>query len=380
MVKIIEGKTTLFVPKSSLNEKVPPKLPAFFNPLGKLTRDISILIYSSIANNIPNGIIMADSLAGVGARGIRVAVEVPNVNMVYLNDLNPTAIRYARISAKYNNVQKKCRFSIKDACVFLIKHSAPNKKFHIIDIDPFGSPSPFLDCGLRALNDGGLISITATDTAVLCGVYPEVSFRKYYGRSLRTEYCHEIGIRLLYGSLAYCAIKLDCGIQPLFCHTSAHYTRIYAYIFQSKEWAERTASELGYIAHCFKCGDRIVSNIPITHCKVCGAIKKLAGPLWIGKIYNYQIVNQILTLSKQIGMKKCAKIAEIAIEEINAPPTYYTIDKLCDELGIPSISPHELVNELKNKGFNASRTAINPNGVRTDAPITILKEIIKSLI
>ncbi|MDW8045360.1 MAG: tRNA (guanine(10)-N(2))-dimethyltransferase [Nitrososphaerota archaeon] len=382
-VRIVEGKTTLFVPKSSLDTRVPSKLPAFFNPLGRLARDFSILVYNSItidrSESESGGISMADSLAGVGARGIRVAVEVPNIDVVYLNDLNPTAIKYARKSAEYNNVLQKCRFSVKDACVFLIEHSAPSERFHIIDIDPFGSPSPFLDCGLRAIKDGGLISITATDTAVLCGVYPKVSFRKYYGWSLRTEYCHEIAIRLLYGSLAYCAIRLDCGIQPLFCHTTVHYNRIYAYIYYSKGSAEETASNLGYIAHCFKCGDRCVSSTPITHCKNCGANKRLAGPLWIGKIYDRQILDRVLNLSEQLGMKGCMKIVKMAIEEIDSPPTYYITDRLCNEIGVASISPSKLVDELKSRGFNASRTAMNPKGVKTDAPISVLKEVIKSL-
>ena len=32
-----------------------------------------------------NDIVMADSLCGTGVRGLRVAVEVPEVNQVYLN-------------------------------------------------------------------------------------------------------------------------------------------------------------------------------------------------------------------------------------------------------------------------------------------------------
>ena len=50
---------------------------------------------------IRNNITMADSLCGTGARGLRVAVEVPEVNQIYFNDVNPVAIDVAKKSADY---------------------------------------------------------------------------------------------------------------------------------------------------------------------------------------------------------------------------------------------------------------------------------------
>ena len=48
LVEITEGTTKILVPEKSLEEKVPPKEPAFFNPVAKLNRDFSILAYSVI--------------------------------------------------------------------------------------------------------------------------------------------------------------------------------------------------------------------------------------------------------------------------------------------------------------------------------------------
>lgn len=36
-------------------------------------------------------------------------------------------------------------------------------KFHCVDIDPYGSPSPFVDAAVQCVADGGLLMITATD-------------------------------------------------------------------------------------------------------------------------------------------------------------------------------------------------------------------------
>ena len=51
-VETIEGKTRLLVPASSLSGKVPPKVPAFFNPSAKLNRDISVLVYKTFVPEI----------------------------------------------------------------------------------------------------------------------------------------------------------------------------------------------------------------------------------------------------------------------------------------------------------------------------------------
>ena len=80
-IQITEGQTKLLVPKNSLQEKVPPRYPAFFNPLARLNRDLSIYIYNIFLeeyNNTKNNqITFADAFGGIGSRGLRVAVEVP---------------------------------------------------------------------------------------------------------------------------------------------------------------------------------------------------------------------------------------------------------------------------------------------------------------
>jgi len=47
IIEIIEGNTKILVPKESVNEKVPPKQPVFFNPRAKLNRDFSIITYTT---------------------------------------------------------------------------------------------------------------------------------------------------------------------------------------------------------------------------------------------------------------------------------------------------------------------------------------------
>ena len=108
-----------------------------------------------------------------------------------------------------------------------------------MDVDPFGTPAPYLDCLLRSVENGGLISVTATDTAVLCGVYPKVCYRKYYGNPLRTKYAGEIGIRLLISSIALIASRLDLSITPIFSHGYRNYMRVYCKVVKSNYLANK---------------------------------------------------------------------------------------------------------------------------------------------
>ncbi len=48
-----------------------------------------------------------------------------------------------------------------------------------VDLDPYGSPSVFLDSAVQSITEGGLLMCTATDMAVLCGNNGEVCYSKY---------------------------------------------------------------------------------------------------------------------------------------------------------------------------------------------------------
>ncbi len=87
-VEITEGSTKILVLDKSINDKVPPKKPVFFNPAAKLNRDFSILAYSAFWNDFDKPKIFLDGLAGVGARSLRVANEIKDVEKVVMNDVN----------------------------------------------------------------------------------------------------------------------------------------------------------------------------------------------------------------------------------------------------------------------------------------------------
>src|SRR6266487_1599543 len=109
IVETIEGKTRLLVPAASLIEKVPPKVPAFFNPSAKLNRDISIVAYRAFIQDLKKSKkTLADSFSGIGARALRVAVEAPEIEEIHMNDINSFAIDLSKKAAELNFVIEKC--------------------------------------------------------------------------------------------------------------------------------------------------------------------------------------------------------------------------------------------------------------------------------
>ena len=261
--EIIEGTTKLLVPKKSLTDKVPPKKPAFFNPKAKLNRDFSIIAYAAFLNRFDGPKIFLEGLSGMGARGLRVANEL-EIEKVVINDLNPSALKIAEYSANLNGI-KNMEFSEKEACRFFSNYSKKGKRGSIVDIDPFGSPAAFFDCGIRATMHGGLLSIAATDLQVLNGLFQGACKRKYGGVPVRTEYGNEIAIRLVLGSLRAVAARLGVEIIPMFVESEMHYYRVYVKVRNRPDQQEN----LGYILHCKNCGHRKITIEQEQECELC---------------------------------------------------------------------------------------------------------------
>jgi tRNA (guanine26-N2/guanine27-N2)-dimethyltransferase len=385
--KTEEGNTKLLVPLLSLTSRVPPKNPAFFNPSAKLSRDVSILVYRAFLDDMSGKQkTYADPLSGVGARALRVAVEVQEIDEVYINDSNPLAIELSKKSALLNFVEKKCNFSVNEACKFLLSsQSKKNDRFAVLDLDPFGSPAPYIDCALRSILDSGLISVTATDTAVLCGKFNDVCFRKYYGRSIRCHYAKEIAIRLLLSQISLTASRFGLIIEPLFAHSYSQYIRIYARVKLSSSEANMVHHKLGFIQHCEKCGNRMVSKEynNADACGLCGNSFNIAGQLWISRLFDKYLIKKMLrsNIDKvgsalQDNAVVDRSMLSTCLQENDDIPYYFITDEIAAKLKTSPQSVAEAIERLSRSGYRVSKTSLDKRGFKTDAGI---KEILTLL-
>lgn len=372
-VETVEGQTKLLVPAPSLTDKVPPKAPAFFNPAAKLNRDLSILAYRAYAPRLMERT-LADGFTGIGARALRVAVEVPAIEEVYGNDANPTAISVAKEAAALNGVSGKCRFSVDEVCKFLLRGDDRQERFGIVDLDPFGTPARHIDCVLRAVLDGGLISITATDTAVLCGIYPEVCYRRYYGRPLNNSYGNETAIRLLTSLIALTASRMELAIKPVFAHATMHYLRVYATVAVSSSDANDVYSSIGYIMHCNNCGNRLAAG-EYDGAKKCGLCQhkfQIGGQLWTGPLHDRDLVSRM----SEGADRQCKKVLDAAADEIDVP-YYFRADEISSMLKTNPHSVARIIEKLRAAGHRASKASLNPGGFKTDAGVDQILQVLK---
>ena len=372
--EIVEGDTKLLVPKKSLTDKVPPKKPAFFNPKARVNRDLSIIAYAGFLRNFENPKIMLEGLSGIGARGLRVAKEIGIENLV-INDLNPNALKMAEHSANLNEL-KNVEFSEKEVCRFFSKYSRKGERGSIVDIDPFGSPAAFFDCGLRATMHGGILSTAATDLQVLNGLFQEACKRKYGGIPVRTEYGNEIAIRLVLGCLRVVAARLGVEIIPMFVESEMHYYRTYVKVKNRPDQEKN----IGYILHCKNCGHRKISLEQELECELCKSKIKIAGPLWIGKIFDKEFVEDMLLEIPNLTVdKNCEKILGKCLAESEMPATYFTLDEIASKMKSSPPKLEEVILNLQKNNFVASVTAFNPTGFRTNAKINEIIKIFQTI-
>lgn len=380
---ITEGATKLEVPelerfRTPAGDYAPSLTRVFYNPLMELCRDISVSATQVLAEGL-GGLRICDPLAGVGARGLRYAKEVEGVSSVVLNDRSSEAVELIRRNAELNGLARLVEVRNEDANALLWSH---RPRFHIVDLDPFGSPAPFVDAACAALVDGGALMLTATDTAPLCGTHIRACLRRYGARPLRTEYCHELGIRILVGFCQRVGGRHELALTPLLAHSTLHYFRVYLRARAGARASDDVLVQQGYVSHCHACGRRAISRgiaaeLPST-CE-CGGKFAHAGPLWLGQLVDKAFVQRVIAdlLGRNFKLGHSAlTLLNRCVEEADGPPTFYDVHKVAKRAVASPPKIADFIAELRGQGYFASRTHFSPTGLRTDAP---LDEMIRSL-
>jgi tRNA (guanine26-N2/guanine27-N2)-dimethyltransferase len=387
---IVEGDGKFLVPKlkefrKSPSDYAPSKAPVFYNPVMELNRDIAVVALQAYQQMTNMEVSACEPLGGCGIRGVRLAVEVKGVREVVIGDISEKASQIAQHNACLNGLGGKVTVKNEDANLLLSRHSAPHKRFDMIDLDPFGSPVPYIDSAIRALRDNGLLALTATDMAPLCGVHPKACMRKYGGKPLRTEYCHELAIRLLAGCLATTAAKHEIGVRVVFSYNAEHYVRVYSTLEHGARKADESLRNMGYVFHCFKCFHResLEGSAIIGHsakCSECNSKLSAGGPMWIGRLLDRnfcELMEEDVRRREFRTRERIEKMLVLAKNETESPIGYYVVDKLCDSLNLPVPSVKKVIEALRRNGFEAIQTRFSPKGIKSNAPATTIKRLLQ---
>ena len=373
----LEGQTAVLVPLLDPNASYPPSsAPVFYNPRMELSRDISVACTQTFADNQRDnsGLRYLDALAGCGIRGLRVANEAQVE--VTVNDYNLTAYELIKKNAK--RLQQNVNVEHRDANALMSE-----ARFNVIDIDPFGSPAPFVDAACRSASK--MLCVTATDTGPLSGAHFSAGVRRYSALPMNTEYHAETGIRILIGAIIRELVKYDKSATPVLAHATEHYYRAYLLLDRGAELANACVRSMGFIAHCFACGHRyVLSGLFSTwhsDCAFCGAKLAVAGPLWLGTLHDQKFCEQVLENIETgiFGTKmQAAKIVTLCLNELDTV-TFFDYHKLLKELRCPPVPIETLVSGLRTIGCRASRTHFSGTSIKTDADTNTLKRVLLDL-
>ncbi|XP_043812998.1 probable tRNA (guanine(26)-N(2))-dimethyltransferase 2 isoform X2 [Manihot esculenta] len=318
-----------------------------------------------------------EALSASGLRALRYAREVEGIGQVVALDNDKDSVEACRRNIKFNGsiAISKVESHLADARVYMLTHP---KEFDVVDLDPYGSPSIFLDSAVQSVADGGLLMCTATDMAVLCGGNGEVCYSKYGSYPLRGKYCHEMALRILLASIESHANRYKRYIVPVLSVQIDFYVRVFVRIYTSASAMKNTPLKLSYVYQCIGCdsfhlqpiGRTISKNNSVRYlpgfgpavpqeCSDCGKKFNMGGPIWSAPIHDQEWVSSIL------GGVKCMKDRYPAYDHISAVltsvseelpdvPLFLSLHNLCATLKCTSPQAVIFRSAVINAGYRIS--------------------------
>lgn len=348
----------------------------FYNPNMAFCRSL----FSLAVGAIEKPLAICDAFAATGIRGIRYAGENSNVAKATFVDIEPDAIKCIKKNIRTNRIRKA------KALRGNISRLAFDIVADFVEVDPFGTPSPYLYDVLRIFNPlkSGYLSVTATDTAVLCGGKMKAAMKNYHSKPLNNEFTHENGLRILIKKIAEVAAEFNFGIRPLLSLSDRHYLKTLVLLERDAEKAYGSLTRLGYVVYCNKCGFRdSAPRFPPERCPLCNGTLDYAGPLWLGGLHQKEFIEKMLRLNEkrdysqneEIGRKLAMMAAETGM-----PPYFYDIHSMSKRLKlkmVPKIG--DVIEAAEKQGYVISRTHFCPTAVKTGAPFKEVLELLELL-
>lgn len=346
--------------------KITKKLKVFYNPEMKINRDISILFLKTYFNK---KIKYADPMAATGIREIRFLKTIPEVfSQILIGDISKSAIEDVKKNFKKNKVSsRKVKYQISNAQTTLYKDY-----FDAIEIDPFGSPVPFIDSACQRIKHNGIICVTATDTAALCGTYPKTCERRYGIKVKKTHYHEELGLRNLIAYTQRQGAKYEKALTPLLSFSNKHFFRIFFKVEEGRQDALKKVRELSHISWDTKTQETKILKLES---------ENSIGKTYVRELNNKKVVEGLIENLHLIKDKKeCEKLLTKLKDELDILG-YVNPHKLEKEFKFSSkIKYEELFEELKKKKYKVSRVHNDKYGIKTTASTKTIVEIMKKYV
>ena len=418
----LEGTTLLELTHKITKDSVGPKTKdsgeVFYNPAMAGSRTRSVILMKKIIDSGFLGdseIYAIDGLAASGLRARRWLNELPESYAkrmrVTICDLNKNSLDWA--------MKNHLQFPPNHGEGILtprqgdLRTAVLDQGWHWVDIDPFGSPMPFLDTAIQSLARKAILEISATDTAALTGSSKTALLRRYGARVKTDGLAHDSGMRVLLACVARKAASHDRSIQPILSIWDSHHLRVSMKVTKSIKISNELEENLGWrvagpskeeVLASIDAG--LMSKFPVKslpmHCflpisyPINREDKRISGPLWIGAIGEKDIMSsftneEVVSLCTssfeeknlvswsekdfQLQKRNILRSVRYIAEEAEVADCRHLI--LTDDLaswqnqGSPP-SPNIMIKLLEEEGYRAARSHYSKPSFRTNAPWDII--------
>jgi tRNA G26 N,N-dimethylase Trm1 len=364
----VEGKAIL-----STTENV------FFSPLQRLQRDLTIelireLVRERQREGRTDGITILDAFSGCGVRAIRYAFEIDGVRSVLANDVSVSAIAALQINVAANIQEAKDNghplpsIEIRHSDATLCLNSA---SFDVIDLDPCGSPSPYIFSAVRSIKHGGLLFVACTDHKDLLGIgggeAVSRTFARYGGlvgqNKKQTAFNAEVAIRTVLNCITDSAESLGRKVEYIVSVALDYFIRVAVRVLDNSTSISRTPAMIvwrnlredkfkGWYAVQIL-GESIkkpVHDMP-TNCEVLG-------PMYSGiRTCDVPFLERVTHNIEERSSKQfeCEDRGIVLIR--GDPPLRWNVGTQCEERSIDDVFVRSPIGKMQNRrSFNRGET------------------------
>jgi len=120
-----------------------------------------------------------------------------------------------------------------------------------------------------------------------------------------------------------------------------------------------------------------------SNCHECGGRYSIGGPFYLGSLYSKEFIEGCLavcdaeSLEHVTSWKKITGLLTAMSEEIEDIPLHYSLPSLCGLLRLDCMPARQLKGTLQHLGYRVSHFHREPAAIKTDAPNTVVFDILR---
>lgn len=358
---------------------------AFFRASSCTGRDLAVLA-ASLYQSQHGQLRVLDAMTGCGVRPLRYVLEA-DADYVWANEGNVDLRSLVQSNLGRSLPADRYKITHQDANAVFFDCHARRDFYDLIDIDSFGSPMPTLSTALWAVKIGGLLYLASTDGRATSGRAPARSLQSYGAFARSHPAVHEQGLRLLLGTVMQQAAAKGLCADPIFSLYSGEVNRVMVRITR-KSWGTK---DYGFLAYCHDCGQfQTVAwkKLGRVRCRCkCESAPIVSGPMWLGPLHSDRWLTEMRKLAEanpaktKIDKERSLKLSVLdkMQAEIDLPPYFYLLAEIGRRAKSDIPSSELLMDRLRRQGFHASRTHIDAQAIKTDAPMSVCTDIAKQV-